>query len=106
VRPAIPAAVPSRRNSTVKILAGLCAVIVLWLQYSMWFGSSGHFAQQRLQQQLDQQLSKVVVLKQRNRILTAEVMALKEDNSVLEARARRDLGLVKSGEVFYLIPES
>lgn len=90
----------------MKLLLGICAVIVLWLQYSIWFGPSGYFAQQRLQQQLDQQLSKVVVLNQRNRILTAEVRALKEDNSVLEARARRDLGLVKSGEVFYLIPET
>ncbi|MEM9622708.1 MAG: septum formation initiator family protein [Pseudomonadota bacterium] len=88
----------------MKALVIVCVVLLVWLQYTLWLGSSGHFAQQRLQQQLDQQLSKTVVLSQRNKILTAEVMALKQDNSVLEARARRDLGLVKSGEIFYLIP--
>ena len=90
----------------MKLAAGLGVLVLLWLQYGLWFGPSGHFAQQRMQDQLDQQQQKVVLLRERNKILMAEVVALKEDHSVLEARARRDLGLVKPGEVFYLIPES
>ncbi len=90
----------------MKWLVVVCIAILCWLQYGLWFGQSGYFAQQRLHSQLDQQLQKADVLRQRNKILMAEVMALKEDNSVLEARARRDLGMVKAGEIFYLIPES
>ena len=89
----------------MKILVGICVVVLIWLQYGLWFGQSGHFALQRLQAQLDQQEQRVTVLRQRNLILTAEVVALKGDRSVLEARARRDLGMVKTGEVFYLIPD-
>ncbi len=90
----------------MKWLAAVAVLVLVWLQYSLWLGPSGYFAQQRLEQQLHRQQQKAEVLQQRNKILTAEVMALKEDHSVLEARARRDLGMVKSGEVFYLIPES
>jgi len=90
----------------MKYLVALSIGILLWLQYGLWFGQSGHFAQERMRGQLDQQQNRVAVLTQRNRILTAEVVALKSDHSVLEARARRDLGMVKAGEVFYLIPDT
>ena len=84
-----------------------CALVVLmWIQYGLWFGQSGYFARERMENRLTDQERRVELLQQRNKILTAEVMALKEDNRVLESRARRDLGLVKRGEVFYLIPQS
>ena len=38
--------------------------------------------------------------------MTAEVMALKNDSAAFEARARSELGMVREGEVFYLIPEA
>ena len=88
----------------MKVLIGAAALTLAVLQYSIWFGQSGHFAQLRMQADLTQHQERAAVLKQRNRILTAEVLALKEDRGVLEARARRDLGMVKRGEVFYLIP--
>jgi len=90
----------------MKWLVAAALLILLWLQYGLWFGQSGHFAQERMRTQLHQQQQRVEVLKQRNRILTAEVVALKQDRSVLEARARRDLGMVKRGEVFYLVPQA
>ena len=90
----------------MKWLAIVAALVLLWLQYGLWFGQSGHFAQERMRAQLHQQQQRVAVLEQRNRILTAEVLALKQDRSALEARARRDLGMVKRGEVFYLVPEA
>ncbi len=89
----------------MKVLVALAVLVLVWLQYSLWFGQSGHFAQERLSSQVQAQAQRVAVLRQRNRMLTAEVVALKEDHSVLEARARRDLGMVKTGEVFYLIPD-
>jgi cell division protein FtsB len=90
----------------MKQLLVVAVVVLLGLQYVLWFGQSGHFAQLRLQAKLDQQQDRMVVLGQRNKILTAQVIALQEDRSVLEARARHDLGLVKTGEVFFLVPDS
>ncbi|XOV82050.1 MAG: septum formation initiator family protein [bacterium] len=89
----------------MKALVGVAVIVLLYLQYVLWFGQSGHFARQAMQERLAQQQQRVEVLQQRNQILLAEVVAMKGDQSVLEARARRDLGMVKSGEVFYLIPD-
>lgn len=89
----------------MKKLVAVALIVLLWLQYGLWFGQSGHFAQMRMRTDMSQHEERVALLEQRNRILTAEVMGLKGDRSVLEARARRDLGMVKDGEVFYLIPD-
>lgn len=90
----------------MKALLGISVIVFLWLQFGLWFGQSGHFARERLHGQLEDQKQDVSVLRQKNKILTAQVMALKKDPSGLEARARHDLGMVKNGEVFYLIPDS
>ena len=55
--------------------------------------------------EVEQQRKRTAVLEQRNRILTAEVLALKEGLDAVEARARSDLGMIKRGETFYLVPE-
>jgi cell division protein FtsB len=44
-------------------------------------------------------------LELRNRKMVAEVVALQSGKDAFEARARSELGLVKKGEVFYLIPD-
>jgi len=82
----------------------VCTVVLIGVQYSLWFGQSGYFARERLQAKVDTQAERVEVLQERNKILLAEVVALKGDNKILESRARRDLGMVKRGEIFYLIP--
>ncbi|MEM7000432.1 MAG: septum formation initiator family protein [Pseudomonadota bacterium] len=83
---------------------GLIVVVILALQYSLWFGQSGHFAQARLQHKVDAGEQQVAQISERNRVLLAEIMALKADNQALEARARNQLGMIKRGEVFYLVP--
>ncbi len=88
-----------------KKLVIACTLILLWLQYALWFGPSGHFTEVRLEKQLDLQTQRVNVIKSRNAILLAEVVALKNDVTLLEGRARRELGMIKRGEVFYLVPE-
>ncbi|NOX51064.1 MAG: cell division protein FtsB [Gammaproteobacteria bacterium] len=89
----------------MKKLFALSVVLLLWLQYTLWFGQSGYFARERLDTQLSQQQGRLGVLKYRNQILTAQVLALKANPKMLEAQARRDLGMVKRGEVFYLVPD-
>ncbi len=89
----------------MKKLVIAAVVVLVWLQYAHWFGTSGYFQQKQLSDQLADKREKIVVLERRNQILTAQVLALAKDPKVLEARARHDLGLVKSGEVFFLVPD-
>ncbi|MEM7080158.1 MAG: septum formation initiator family protein [Pseudomonadota bacterium] len=89
----------------MKALLGTAVLILLGLQYSIWFGQSGYFARERLRDNVAAHARKVDLLRERNKILAAQVMALKNDASVLESRARQDLGYIKAEETFYLIPD-
>ena len=44
-------------------------------------------------------------LQSRNRDLLTEVDALKDGTDAVEEMAREDLGLIKEGEIFYMIVE-
>ena len=82
----------------------LCLLVVL-LQYKAWFSDVGYVAAERLRAEVDEQRQRGELLARRNEILTAEVLALKAGVEGLEARARNDLGMIKAGETFYLIPD-
>lgn len=84
----------------------LLVVIIAALQYKLWFSDVGKSAERALARELKEQRAQRNELQQRNAELEAEVLALKRDPAALEARARRDLGMIKEGEVFYFVPES
>jgi cell division protein FtsB len=80
-------------------------VLLIGLQYKAWFSDVGHFAAQRLSAEVAEQKRRGEFLARRNAVLTSEVLALKRGVESLEARARNDLGMIKRGETFYLIPD-
>ena len=82
-------------------LAGI-ALFALLL-YRFWFGESGWFAVRALKAELAAQEARTEALQENNRMLIAEVMALKRGHGAVEARARTDLGMVAEGETFYLV---
>ncbi len=88
-----------------RLLIVVLAVLVALLQYRAWFGDAGYFAAQDLADVVEEQRRRGEALGRRNELLTAEVMALKTGVEALEARARKDLGMVKQGETFYLVPD-
>tara|TARA_B100000963_G_scaffold323431_1_gene308249 strand:- start:177 stop:458 length:282 start_codon:yes stop_codon:yes gene_type:complete len=90
----------------MKTLSGVLLIILTGLQYQIWFGQSGAMAQQRLAGQVATQKVRMQQLEQRNRKMIAEIVALQSGKAAFEARARSELGLVKKGEVFYLIPDA
>lgn len=89
----------------VRTLALLGAVLLLPMLYRFWFGETGWLAARALERQIATEERVSAVLDERNRLLTAEVMALKDGLSVVEARARTDLGMVAEGETFYVVVE-
>jgi len=90
----------------MRIIAAVLIVLLLLLQYKAWFSDVGHRAANALREQVDGQLARAEQLEQRNRLLTAEVLALKDGLAAVEARARSDLGMVKKGETFYLMTDT
>jgi cell division protein FtsB len=71
------------------------------LQYKLWFAGSGIPEIYRLQAAVDQQLVRNRTMRNTNLALEAEVRDLKSGGQAIEELARRDLGMVKEGEVFY-----
>jgi len=86
-----------------KVSVAALAMAVVGLQFKAWFSDVGYFDNQRLQAEIAAQQQRTAVLRYRNRLLTAEVLALQGGHDAVEARARVNLGMVKQGETFYLV---
>ncbi|MDA3578800.1 cell division protein FtsB [Acinetobacter ursingii] len=88
------------KSTSSKLILLLAIVLVASFQYSFWWGEGGYFAHQTLRQQITQQAEINEELKERNRILAAEVFDLKNGSEAIEEHARLDLGLIKPRETF------
>lgn len=83
-----------------KLLLGLAIVLIAGFQYLFWFGEGGYRDHQQLTQKIQQQTEINDELKERNRVLAAEVYDLKNGVEAIEEHARLDLGLIKPRETF------
>lgn len=88
------------KSTSSKVILIIAVLIVIVLQYRYWLGDGGHFPHQALLQQIQQQAEVNNELKERNRILAAEVYDLKNGAEAIEEHARLDLGLIKPHETF------
>jgi len=87
----------------MKALAGALATMLVALQYPLWIGKGSWMRVWELDRQLAAQQEVNLRLKARNDAMDAEVRDLKQGLDAIEERARLDLGMVKSDEVFYQI---
>lgn len=85
-------------------IAAVVALLVV-LQYQLWLGSGGIREAWRLEQVVTAQRQENETLRQRNDALEAEVRDLKSGLEAVEERARRELGMIRGGEVFYQVVE-
>jgi cell division protein FtsB len=89
----------------VRILVGILGALILLVQFPLWLGKGGWLRVWEVDRQLDAQRAKNEQLQVRNQALDAEVRDLKQGLDALEERARYELGMVKSDEVFFQIVE-
>ena len=87
-------------TASSKVILVVAVIMIAVLQYRFWFGEGGYFPHQALLQQSQQQTELNEELKERNRILAAEVFDLKNGVEAIEEHARLDLGLIKPHETF------
>jgi len=83
----------------------LLTVLLLLLQYRLWFSHDGLPSVLHLYRSVEIQRQDNAILEERNQVLTAEVHDLKSGLDALEERARSELGMIKSGETFFQIIE-
>lgn len=89
----------------MKWLTWALLLLLILLQYSLWFGKGGLLRVAELERQLAAQRELNQQLEARNAALEAEVRDLKSGLAAIEERARYELGLIKEGEVFVQIPQ-
>ncbi len=89
----------------MRTLAGILTALIVLVQVPLWLGKGGWLRVWEVDRQLDAQRVKSEQLQARNQALDAEVRDLKQGVDALEERARYELGMIKSDEVFFQIVE-
>ena len=89
----------------MKILGSILAALILLIQYPLWLGKGGWLRVSEVDRQLAAQQAKNGELEARNVALEAEVRDLKQGLEAIEERARYELGMIRSNEVFFQVVE-
>ena len=87
----------------MRVLLLVLALLLVALQYKLWYGNGGQREVVALRSQVDTQAAENRRLQARNDALAAEVADLKAGGEAVEERARSELGMVKPGETFYRV---
>lgn len=86
-----------------KITLALLVLAFLLLQGRLWFGEGSVRHVVSLKREIAQQQAKNSVLQERNDLMSADVADLKSGLDAIEEIARRDLGLIRSDETYFLM---
>ncbi len=89
----------------LRLVFAVLAVMLLALQYRLWVGEGSLAEVNQLERQIARQHAEMSELRERNDALRAEVADLKSGLGAVEARARRELGMIRDGETFYQVIE-
>lgn len=87
----------------MRLLKLALLVVLLALQYRLWFGKNSLPDYWRVQQDVARQVEANQRLQQRNQVLAADIADLRGGQVALEERARNELGLIKQHETFFRI---
>ncbi len=91
----------------MRILIAILLLVLLLLQFRLWFGDGGVSDISLLKDRVAAQAEENRMLLERNDALRAEVEDLRERLDAVEERARSELGLIREGEDFYqVVPET
>ena len=89
----------------MRALIAVLLVMLVVLQFKLWFGDGGLLEVRKLRQEIATQQQENAELRERNAALEAEVTDLRQGLAAIEERARSELGMVVRGETFYQLVE-
>ncbi len=84
----------------------ITGIIFIWLMYQLWFDETGIFANISMQNQIENQMEINAEMEARNQVLAEEVLSIKSGLNSVEAKARKELGMIKKDETYFLIAPS
>ncbi|WP_367606638.1 septum formation initiator family protein [Legionella sp. W05-934-2] len=90
----------------MKMLKVSLVVLLLALQFKLWFGDTGIFEQRHTQRLMQELLTSNEKLADENQHIASEVDAIKQNQEAVEGRARSELGMVREGERFFQFKKS
>jgi len=94
------------KNSPARqVVLALLALVLPVLQGRLWFGVGSVRHKASLEQKVEILQADNAVLNERNALLEADVQDLKNGLDAVEEIARKDLGMVRDGETFFLVLE-
>ncbi|RKT45088.1 cell division protein FtsB [Thiocapsa rosea] len=96
---------PTLKAPAMRLLILVLILLLAGLQFRLWVGEGSLAEVHGLKNEIAAQEEELVRLRARNQELQAEVMDLREGVEALEERARRDLGMIKPGEIFIQVIE-
>lgn len=103
-RPVAPAvAVPSKRRKVLNLLLGFATVVLL---VDALVGEKGLVERMRARRHYAEATASLDSLKAENARLREQVRSLTDDPAAIEAIAREDLGLIRPGELLFIIREA
>ena len=86
-----------------KLAAFLLTVMILWVQYHIWFGATSLDNIEALQSKILEQQEQNSQMALQNKSLKQEIVLVRYEPEILEEKARENLGLIKQGEIFYRV---
>lgn len=84
-----------------KALTFALMIVLLLMQYQLWYGQGGVHDAQRLKRVIAIADIQNAHMLERNALLLADVHDLRSGDEAVEERARNHMGMVKDGEHFY-----
>ncbi|EKF75125.1 hypothetical protein A11A3_05514 [Alcanivorax hongdengensis A-11-3] len=88
-----------------QVVLALLALLFVGLQARLWFGEGSLRHVSALKTQVADLKEQNAKLAERNRLMAADVKDLKQGTEAVEEIARKDLGMIRDGETFFLIME-
>lgn len=87
----------------MRLITALLVLFLVLLQYRLWFGKNSVPDYLELKESVARQVELNNKLKQRNKLIYADIDDLKNGLQAVEERARNELGMIKDGETFFRI---
>ncbi|NQY51429.1 MAG: cell division protein FtsB [Piscirickettsiaceae bacterium] len=87
----------------MKLVMMVLTAMLIILQYRLWFSHDGIPSILHLNLVVKIQQQNNALLKERNQVITVEVLDLKNGLDALEESARSELGMIRQGETFFQI---
>lgn len=90
----------------MRVLLVIFILLLIILQYSLWFGQEGVDKTFLLKKKIAKQQQLNLGLYKKNELLAQQVSRLKHDKSRVETLAREKIGMVKPDETYYQVIET